>query len=249
MRTLDSNNLVLYLKQNNDLHDIQKLLNWGIEIMNSYNFTPNYIGISGGNYPDNLVKIKTGITKLTKNNFQDVTSFELYFSETDSPSYDWELCFILKIKDSVEIYIGGNNELISLASIIQRLDEFLSQFSYESIYGYFFSRPYNLGPEFYPFGVGYGDISDEELSKCTLWRNDLYGNIQFFNGKIRELYTLNILHENHLNFKMNNGKLFIEFIKKNKLNLQKVKNETYLLYVNEVDLLNRLLVDLGIKTY
>jgi hypothetical protein len=249
MRTLNCNSVIFYLKQNQNNFSISKLLDWGIEIMNGFNLSPNYIGISGNNYSEKIVKIKTGLAKLTKNNYQDVQSFELYYSETNSPSYDWEICFILSISDHIEIYLGGNNELINSNTIKQKLNTFLSQFTYESIYGYYFSRPFNLGPEFYPFGVGYGDISDDELSQCTIWRKDLAGNQQFFNGKIRELYPLNILHENHLNFRLNNGKLFREFILQNDLKLDKIEKDTYLLYVYDTEIFNNKLNNLGLKTY
>lgn len=40
----------------------------------------------------------------------------------------------------------------------------------------------------------------------------LYGNKTFFEGKIRELYPINILNEKHLNFKLNNNQEFKNFI-------------------------------------
>ena len=247
MRTENSNNIIIYLKKKNENSEILNLINWGIEIMKQFNSPPNYIGISGKVYNDKIVKIKTGIDKLSRNNYQGVDSFELYFSNSNSPSYDWELCLIISIGEHIEFFLGGNDDLISFDSIIKKLDYLLTQFSYESIYGYLFSRPFNLGPEFYPFGIGYGEISDEELDKATVWRKDLYGNKTFFEGKIRELYPINILNEKHLNFKLNNNKQFKNFISENKLILEKVTEDTYLLIVNNTKLINGMLLNSGVK--
>ncbi len=213
MKRVTSKCVALHNKQKS-IVDIKLFLKMGMDILNSLDTAPNYIGLMGKGYPSKIVSFSRGIKSLEKNNYEGIEAINLFhvLPNSDSPAYDWLFMLGLNILNETRIFFAGNDEIIddiSMEEIVKKLAGFA-----EFEYGYVFNRRYDEGPEFYVAGAIYGDLSDEESEQITKWLKDSYVKKSYSFGKLRDIYSCNLLSQAHLDFELEKNYKLADFISK-----------------------------------
>lgn len=203
--------IALHNKQKNVI-DIKLFLKMGVDILESLDAPPNYIGLMGKGYPNKIVSFSAGIKSLERNKYDGIEAINLFYTppSSNAPAYDWLFLIGLNMLEETRILFAGNESRLDdvvMEGIVKRLVDFT-----EFEYGYIFNRRYDEGPEFYVAGAIYGDLSDEECDQITAWLKDSYVKKSYALGKIRGVYNYNLLSRAHLNFELENNYTLADFI-------------------------------------
>lgn len=111
------------------------------------------------------------------------------------------LWWVKPTHDGSTILLTFDNEIVGFDhDIIKKLSRDLSNFV-KPKYGYCFQRKWELGPEWYPFGViqGIKDFGNIERKKIGKWNLEYQmddGNYR--TGDLRDIYPMNVICEQHL---------------------------------------------------
>lgn len=103
-------------------------------------------------------------------------------------------------------------------------------------YGYGYQRPYEKGPEWYPFGVCVLEYGDPEAKIIGCW-SKTYHSSKYRTGDMRDIYPLNVLSSAH-NQRMVDGMALFDWINSDKSrgNLTKLDADLWSWWVKDEDI-------------
>jgi len=211
MDRINSKCLALYKKESATV-DIKLFSELCTDIMCELKISPTHIGLTGIGYPKKIVSYTTGIKKLETKNYLGVESINIFYlaSTSDAPAYDWLFLMGLNLRDGVEFFLGGDESIVSNSLVKKIFIDLEKNISFD--YGYAFSMKYSKGPEFYVAGVSFGDLSDEESKSISKWLKDSYSKKSYFDGRLRDVYEINILTQKHMSYPLKDKLTLKDFI-------------------------------------
>ena len=106
------------------------------------------------------------------------------------------------------------------------LDEIISEVTEDSgqVYGIVYERPFSKGPDMYTYGMsaglGYSEEEMKEADNIGAWMNERMALNRHLEGYFRDIYSENIVSQNHVN-SMIEGMTLAEWIEKNNIGVLK----------------------------
>ena len=174
---------------------------------------PTRIGVNGKGYSNNQIMLfEKGEKQLEKNRFKGIESISIYTNESDYQDFAfyWKMLCSVSISKIVgsHLYIGYC--LCTLKDKKDILEELIKPLVYlfKPQYGYAYVSRVSDGP----FGYGSGFIhtpddtclDEDQKEAITKWSN----NTELISeGKLRDLYQINILSNTQINSKMDGNSL------------------------------------------
>jgi hypothetical protein len=179
---------------------LQECFNEVLNFEKSYGLSPSLIGLKGKGFSNNkITHFKKGLQQLENNCFDNLESFNLYttISESLDFAFYWKILVSISISKifGTQLYVGFNFELLKnyQEKIIEELIKPLSN-SLNPQYGYAYISEVGEGPFGYSAGFVHTPdnyvLADDKKELITKWINNID---LIYEGKIRDLYQINIL--------------------------------------------------------
>jgi hypothetical protein len=195
--------------KNPDLFDFRLIIKIYLDFLMAYNLEPDVMDIVGTGYGKNEIrKFSVGLKNLNNNNYRKLKSVSIYTSESDSKDYAhyWKTMFHVSCSTILgsHCYLGVNIQNIELkdgffSATVKPVCEV-----FKPLLGYAYVTTPESGPFAYSMGgihtpqIDYLTEQQKELSSIWLRYQDLA-----IQGKLRDLYQLNILSDLHLKHAIN----------------------------------------------
>ncbi|BFM49937.1 hypothetical protein [Marinomonas sp. THO17] len=113
------------------------------------------------------------------------------------------------------------------------LDEIIAKVTRTSaqVYGIVYERPFSKGPDMYAYGMssglGYSEEEMKEADSIGAWMNERIALNRHLKGHFRDIYSVNILSQNHVN-SLIEGMTLARWIEENKVgSLKPLSDKVY----------------------
>lgn len=180
----------------------------------SYGFSPSMIALTGKGYSNNkIVEFEKGLEELERSYFDGIESFSLYttMSESLDFAFYWKILVSISISKilGAHLYIGFYFEQFNnyKEQIIEGLIKPLSA-SLKPQYGYAYISRVGDGPFGYSSGFVHtpdnNALVEDQKELIVKWANNMD---LLSEGKIRDLYQINILSNLQLSNQVNGSSL------------------------------------------
>jgi hypothetical protein len=211
MKRLECKFISLYKKQEVNIN-LKSYINCCLEIFKKLNIFPSHIGITGKGYHKKIVKYYNGIKKLESNNYESVESINIFSipQYSNAPSYEWSFLIGINLREGAEFFLGGNDADIGHLTLTEILIDIFKLVNFD--YGFGSKMNYSKGPEYFVAGVQYGDLTNLEMEDASKWLKDSLNEKSFSNGRLRNIYEINFITQNHLKYELSSGFTLSEFI-------------------------------------
>lgn len=197
-------NCIVFHDFEDEPYDLRSWTYYAIEWFQQNGLIPYKMNITGLKERENIT-VKEGISLLEENNFKGVKDIWMGVFPPDT-------CFeMLDALASVQLNFGmrgstlvmcfDDNILKFSCEVFEKLTKDIDGF-FKPKYGYAYQREFTKGPSFYPFGVigGNAKLSTKEETTIAKWNHHYrYDHSPYKIGDLRDIYTMSLLSEAHLN--------------------------------------------------
>ncbi len=146
-------------------------------------------------------------------------------------AFGWTIFASINIHQTKTMMFCFDNDLVDFCQDL--VDEIVSQVTSDSgqVYGIVYERPFSKGPDMYAYGMSAGlGYSQEEMKEADCvgaWMNERMALNRHLKGHFRDIYSENIISQNHINSLIEGMTLF-EWIEKNNVgSLKQLSDKVY----------------------
>ncbi len=199
----------------------QEWFDFALSIFSKHQLAPTRLAVNGTYYGNSAKSLtfKGGLRKLQKYDFKGIEC--LGFMAMPSKE-DYTTNFIIKV------FLYPNWQKPKNSTLTMCFDEKLEMFNQESFekmtsklhkftnakYGYYYYRHLRNSPDMYPSGSCDPYINKADKDACRLWDKQYsYNNGSYRTGNIRDVYRLNFLSKEHLEWQISGNQNLEEWIK------------------------------------
>jgi len=210
------------------LHDFQnesvKWQEWfefALSFYAKHGLEPTRLAVNGTRYGNSVKSLtfKGGLKKLQKYNFKDIE--DLIFMAMPNKD-DYTTNFIINSS------LSSDKKNSNTSEVVMCFDEKLEAFNYEIFagiannlhkftnakYGYYYHRHLKNSPDIYSTGGNSPFVDENDKEKCFTWtKKYIYNTNKFYRtGNLRDIYKLNFLSLEHLDWQINDQQTLRQWI-------------------------------------
>lgn len=209
MKRGDVANVIVFYEFEEKEESIEGWLRYCMQWLQDHGLVPTLAGVTGEGFGGKKnITFKNAFRRLEKGDFKNIKA--LSFSATRSRDEyldDGFLVVYFTLTHKRTFLIYWDDKIVPFSrpychQLIKDLSCFL-----KPKYGYCFQRLFKHGPLWYPFGIGSGNISDQESRELSNWGLKYRKEEYCKTGDFRDIYPLNILSQPHLDRMIDNQRL------------------------------------------
>lgn len=175
------------------------------------------IAVDGEGFAGNPIQLDRGMKLLERRGYDKVRRIDLFSTIPDYKQivFGWRMYASMQVAPQQAVVCFSNNIVSFNVDLLQSLGSELLGCC-NCCYGYCYQRDFRLGPDLYASGMtsglGYANSEMREADAIAKWFHELHEERRFLKGFLRDIYSLNLLSQHHLNMKVIGGEVLADWI-------------------------------------